>query len=170
MTSRSPPILIRTATLDDAKAMTTYMAALSAEAPGTVTRRAPPTENEERAFISAAGAAGATIFLALEGERVVGLLDVWPGDAAHVRHVWHFGMSVASAYRRQGIGRRLAAEAVDHCRSQATASRLELEVVPWNAPAIALYLSLGFVVEATKAKAINLRGKPEDLLLMAMVW
>jgi RimJ/RimL family protein N-acetyltransferase len=47
---------------------------------------------------------------------------------------------------------------------------LEIEVVPWNAPAIALYQSLGFIVEATKAKAINLRGRPEDLLLMAMVW
>lgn len=170
MNSKSSPIRIGIAGLDDAYAMTTYMAALSAEPLDTVTRRAPPTEDEERAFISAAAAAGAAIFLASHGDMVVGLLDLWPGGAPHDRHVWHFGMSVASGYRRQGIGRRLAAEAVERCRSQPTACRLEIEVVPWNAPAIALYQSLGFYVEATKAKAINLRGKPEDLLLMAMVW
>lgn len=170
MSSKSHPIVIRIANLDDANAMTTYMAALSAEPLDTVTRRAPPTEEEERAFISAAATAGATIFLASHGDTVVGLLDLWPGKGPHDRHVWQFGMSVASAYRRQGIGRRLAVEAIERCRSQPNACRVEIEVVPWNAPAIALYKSLGFVVEGTKAKAINLRGRPEDLLLMAMVW
>lgn len=170
MSSQSSPVVIRIARLDDAMAMSTYMAALSAERLDTVTRRAPPTEEEERAFISAASAAGATILLATHGEVAVGLIDLWPGQAPHDRHVWHFGMSVASAYRRQGVGRRLAVEAIERCRSEPTACRLELEVVPWNAPAIALYQSLGFGVEATKAKAINLRGRPEDLLLMSMVW
>lgn len=40
----------------------------------------------------------------------------------------------------------------------------------WNAPAIALYESLGFKLEARMAKAINLRGTPEDMLLMALTW
>ena len=48
--------------------------------------------------------------------------------------------------------------------------RLELEVVPWNLPAIGLYRSLDFVVEGTKSKAINLRGQPEDLIMMALTW
>ena len=39
-----------------------------------------------------------------------------------------------------------------------------------NAPAIALYESLGFVLEGRMIKAVNLRGPPEDMLLMALTW
>ena len=48
--------------------------------------------------------------------------------------------------------------------------RLELECVPWNAPAIRLYESLGFEHEGRRVKGVNLRGTPEDMLLMALTW
>ena len=40
----------------------------------------------------------------------------------------------------------------------------------WNTGAIALYESLGFVLEARMKYAMNLRGRPEDMLLMALTW
>ena len=40
----------------------------------------------------------------------------------------------------------------------------------WNTAGIRLYEGLGFVIEARKTKAINLRGRPEDMLLMALTW
>jgi putative acetyltransferase len=163
-------IVIRDATADDAASMSDFMTALTHEALDTVSSRPPPTVDEERDFVSAAAAAGGVVLIAVQETTVIGLLDLWPGQKPHDRHVCHFGMSVAREHRGHGIGRRLAAAAIERCRSWPTACRLELEVVPWNAPAISLYQKLGFVVEATKRKAINLRGEPEDLILMALTW
>lgn len=146
------------------------MAALSHEALDTVSSRPPPTVDEERDFVAAATAAGGVVLVAVKETSVVGLLDLWPGQKPHDRHVCHFGMSVAREHRSHGIGHRLAAAAIERCRPWPTACRLELEVVPWNAPALSLYRKLGFVVEATKRKAIRLRGEPEDLILMALTW
>jgi RimJ/RimL family protein N-acetyltransferase len=170
MNTASSGIVIRDATADDAASMADFMTALSNEALDTVSSRPPPTVDEERDFVAAATAAGGVVFIAVEETRVVGLLDLWPGQKPHDRHVCHFGMSVAREHRGHGIGHKLAAAAIERCRSWPTACRLELEVVPWNAPALSLYRKLGFVVEATKRKAIKLRGEPEDLILMALTW
>lgn len=162
--------VIRDATESDAAALVDFMTALSLEQLDTVSRRAPPTLAEECDFISAAATAGGAVLVAVENAAIVGLLDLWPGQKPHDQHVCHFGMSVAREHRGQGIGRQLAVAAIERCRASPTTCRLELEVVPWNTPAIALYGKLGFVTEAIKRKAINLRGQPEDLLLMALTW
>lgn len=163
-------IIVRDAIVDDAISMSRFMTALSREAPDTVSTRPPPTADEQRDFVSTVTHAGGAIFIAVDGVTVVGLLDLWPGQKSHTQHVCHFGMSVSRPHRGRGIGRKLAAAAIERCRSSPICCRLELEVVPWNAPAISLYEKLGFVVEANKRKAINLRGQPEDLILMALTW
>jgi RimJ/RimL family protein N-acetyltransferase len=170
MNTVSSGIVIRDATADDAASMADFMTALSHEALDTVSSRPPPTVNEERDFVATATAAGGVVFIALEETRVVGLLYLWPGQKPHDRHVCRFGMSVAREHRGHGVGHKLAVAAIERCRSWPTACRLELEVVPWNAPALSLYRKLGFVAEATKRKAIKLRGEPEDLILMALTW
>lgn len=170
MNASSLSVVIRDATEADAAALVDFMTALSREGLDTVSQRVPPTLEEERDFIAAAAAAGGAVLIAVENATIVGLLDLWPGQKPFNQHVCHFGMSVARERRRQGVGRQLAVAAIERCRSWTTSCRLELEVVPWNTAAIALYEKLGFVIEAAKRKAINLRGQPEDLLLMALTW
>lgn len=151
--------------------MTVFMSALSAEAPDTISRRLAPTVNEERAFVRRAeDAERAFILLALDADEVIGLLDLWAGSTACTRHSARFGMSVAKARRNQGVGRRLVQAAVDRALTWEGFCRLELEVTVWNAPAIRLYESLGFGVEGRRVKSLNLRGTPEDVLLMARTW
>jgi putative acetyltransferase len=87
-----------------------------------------------------------------------------------VRHLGRIGLSVTRDLRGRGIGRRLLQAAIDQARGWPGFCRLELECVPWNTPAIRLYESLGFLHEGRRVKGVNLRGTPEDMLLMALTW
>ena len=162
---------VRFAREDDAAAMVDYMAALTAERLDTISQReAPDLEDERDWVLRAAFAERGFILLAVAGDAVVGMLDLWAGERPDNRHAGQFGMSVAKAWRRRGVGRRLLEAAIAEAREWPGFRRLQLECVAWNAPAIALYESLGFVLEARMTKAVNLRGAPEDMLLMALTW
>lgn len=164
-------VIIRSASEQDAEAMAAYMAALLAEQLDTVTRRAPPSLDDERTFVrNAQSAERAFVLLALCDGEVVGLLDLWAGASPEFRHCGHFGMSVAKEWRGKGVGRHLLNTALNNALAWEGFCRLELEVTPWNTVAIHLYKSLGFKVEARKAKAANFRGLPEEILLMARTW
>jgi RimJ/RimL family protein N-acetyltransferase len=164
-------VVIREAIEADAKALSLYMATLLAENLATMNRRPAPSVEDEVAFIrKAANAERAAIVLAAKGERVVGLLDFWAGDSYHNRHAGRFGMSVAEDWRGKGVGRRMLEALIAKTKTWPGFCRIELDVLPWNAPAIALYESLGFTLEARRKKAVDLQGEPEDMLLMALVW
>ena len=164
-------ITIRQATIDDARAMVAYLADLVGEGLDTIALRTAPRLEDQREFIERARLAdSAAIWLAVRGVVVVGLLDLWGGARADTRHLGRVGLSVARDFRGQGLGRRLLQAAINQARDWPGFCRLELECVPWNAPAIGLYESLGFLHEGRRIKAVNLRGSPEDMLLMALTW
>lgn len=164
-------IVVRRARQGDEGCMAAYMTALSAEAPDTVTRREPPSANDQLRFLERAEQVErAFILLAFDGAEVVGLLDLWAGSKPETRHSAAFGMSVKAGRRGQGIGRHLLKTAIDYALLWEGFCRLELEVAAWNAPAIHLYEELGFKHEGRKLKALNLRGLPEDTLIMARTW
>ena len=164
-------VVIRPAREGDAEAMVAYMTALTAENLDTISVRYPPSLEDEREFVLRSKVSERIlILLAFAGETLVGMLDLSAGQRPSDRHAGRFGMSVAKAWRGKGVGRRLLAAAIEETRGWPGFCRIELECAPWNAPAIALYESLGFVLEATRRKALNLRGLPEDMLLMALTW
>jgi len=164
-------LAVRSARLDDAEAIVAYMTALTAEGLDTISVRFPPSIEDEREFVLRAKVSERIlILLAFAGDDLVGMLDLSAGQHPSDRHAGRFGMSVAKAWRGQGVGRRLLAAAVEETRGWPGFCRIELECAPWNAPAIALYEKMGFVLEARRRKALNLRGQPEDMLLMALTW
>jgi RimJ/RimL family protein N-acetyltransferase len=165
------PIVIRPAKMFDAQAMSEYMAALIAERLDTISVRNCPTVEEEREWVLRSGISDRMlILLAVDGEEVIGILDLSAGDRSDNRHAGRFGMSIAKHRRGRGIGRKLLTAAIAATREWPGFCRIELECVGWNEPGIRLYESLGFKLEARKAKAVNLRGRPEDMLLMALTW
>jgi putative acetyltransferase len=78
-------------------------------------------------------------FVAEAGDALAGQLSLRVRDGRAA-----FGMVVAAAHRRRGIGRQLVAAAIVKARERAV-SAIEIEVYAHNRAALALYRSLGFV-------------------------
>ena len=75
-------------------------------------------------------------------ERVAGYLALAPAPAPDA--VWVTDLAVDPAFRRQGLGSRLLAEAIGWARARSQ-SRLFLEMQSKNYPAIRLAQKMGFV-------------------------
>jgi ribosomal protein S18 acetylase RimI-like enzyme len=161
---------IRSAGRGDAQAMAEYTELLVAEKLDTILLDKSYTPADEEKMLAEYETSGSVFLLALEGARVVGMADLRRGARTGNHHLGVLGMGVLSTYRGQGIGRRLITQMIEEARAMPGLCRIELGVTPWNTPAIALYESLGFVLEGVKKKGINLRGVPEDDLFMALVW
>ena len=108
----------------------------------------------------------AAVYLAEDGDAVVGRLslarDVHPSSA----HVADLGLMVAASHRRRGVGRGLLDQAVAWAES-AGVRKLELHVFPWNEPAIALYDAYGFEREGLRKGHYLREGVPVDAIMMA---
>lgn len=163
-------IVLRPAVVRDAETLSIFMNALADENLDTVTG-IRPTPAEEIEFIGKASKNGRAFFhIAQDADKVIGVLDLWAGEKPTNRHTGRIGVSVLAPYRRKGIGRRLLDGAIRESRNWPGFCRIELEVVPWNEPAIRLYESVGFITEGTKRKAAVLNGQVVDLVQMGLVW
>ncbi len=163
-------IEIRRAAHEDAQAMADYTAALVAEKLDTILLEKAYSREEEERVLAERAAVGGVFLLAMDAGRAVGMCDIQRGTRIGNRHAGSLGLGVLATYRGQGIGRRLMEAAIAEAKGWDGFCRIELGVTPWNAPAIALYESLGFKLEGVKVQGINLRGRPEDDLIMALTW
>jgi RimJ/RimL family protein N-acetyltransferase len=119
----------------------------------------------------ARGAAGQdVVFGAWDDDGgLVGVAGMGRGTSLKTRHragVW--GMYVAPEARGGGVGRALMDRLIDHARSLDGLERLTLGVVTANAPARALYHSLGFVTYGIEPEAYLLDGEYWDSELMTL--
>lgn len=109
-----------------------------------------------------------TIFLAEEGDQLIGFLWAGGGLYRHNRCRVHIILGVRQAYCRQGIGTRLLTICEDWARAQRL-QRLELAVMTHNFPALALYRKTGFQIEGTAPYALCIDGNYIDLHYMSKV-
>lgn len=107
-----------------------------------------PAELSDERFaqkIIALSAADNGIYVVAErGGHVVGHAMLDPLPLAAVRHVAHLTIAVHPGAQGQGVGRAMLAHLVAWARKSAVLEKIELHVRASNAPAIALYRSLGF--------------------------
>jgi putative acetyltransferase len=121
--------------------------------------------DETYRFIERMGPDDHTFVAVLDGQ-IVGLAGMHVGKGRR-RHSASLGMSVHDQFQGRGIGRKLLAALLDVADNYLGLTRVELEVLPDNAPAIHLYESMGFEHEGCKRKAILRGGKLWDGLMMA---
>jgi RimJ/RimL family protein N-acetyltransferase len=128
--------------------------------------KAPP-ESSVRQFVMENIIRQNPQFVALDGERVVGWIDITIPTLEGFEHTGRLGMGMLRPYRGQGIGKRLLDRALDAARARGV-ERVELEVYALNTPAVRLYEKAGFVAEGTKRRARKLEGEYEDMIFMAL--
>jgi RimJ/RimL family protein N-acetyltransferase len=122
---------------------------------------------DERRYLKAVRRhSDAAVFVAVDGDEVVGRLSIARDSHPSSRHVADLGLLVASNRRRRGIGRALLEQAVVWAR-EAGVRKLELHVFPWNEPAIALYESFGFEREGFRKGHYRRGDGFVDAILMA---
>jgi RimJ/RimL family protein N-acetyltransferase len=108
----------------------------------------------------------AAVFVAEDGDRIVGRLSLSRDPHPASRHVADLGLMVAASHRRQGVGTALLRQAVAWSR-ESRIRKLELHVFPWNEPALGLYESFGFVREGYRKRQYERGGELVDAILMA---
>jgi RimJ/RimL family protein N-acetyltransferase len=112
-------------------------------------------EFDEAAFRSLI--AEAVLFVAEADGGIVGNLGIHGIDGVSAS----IGMSVATAWRRRGVGTALIEAAAEWARAH-TLGRLTLEVLADNAAALALYRKVGFVEERRRF------SKGREIVIMAL--
>ncbi len=107
-------------------------------------------------------------FVAVVGDRVVGLCDVAPNAAriAAQQHCVTLGMLLSPEYRGRGLGERLLQATLEACRGKW--ERVELSAYSHNERAYKLYLRCGFKEEGRRIGAWKLDGVTSDIIEMAI--
>lgn len=141
-------ILLRTPDRDDAPAVLTFIRVLSKEAFRNL-NHGPDffdamTEQAEASFLgSVADHPKNTFIAAFAGDEVIGTAHHAVSPASFAQHCAALGIGVLAPHRKKGVG-RLLLEALIDAAAEAGVWNLTLRVRTFNAPAIALYESLGF--------------------------
>lgn len=128
----------------DVPALVALVDAVAAEGRWLLVRPGQRTATEEHLLLAQlAGAGGLSLSLEVAGE-VAGRVMVAPEAHAGGRAAGEVAILLAAGLRGQGLGRVLLSHAVAWSQGSGL-HLLRLRVLPDNAPAIALYRSLGFV-------------------------
>jgi len=102
------------------------------------------------------------------GAKIVGHVDL-KGDGLKVGlHRCELGIGIERAYRSEGLGRRLMQVAIGFARRAESLAWIDLKVFAHNAPALALYRSLGFHEVGRLADRFRIGGTSIDDVIMVL--
>jgi RimJ/RimL family protein N-acetyltransferase len=161
-------INVRPATTDDVAAMIGLHEEVAAEGTWIATESPVDRDRLARLLVESIESEEQLRLVAVagDGERVVGHLGFNPSGSG----VMYLGMTLAADYRGQGVGTAMMLAAIEWARAQNGVHKIELEVWPHNAAAIALYRKVGFQVEGRRRRQYRRRnGELWDAILMGLV-
>lgn len=110
---------------------------------------------------------GASYLLAVEDEKILGVLDYSPRHShKNGQAVLTFGVMTIKEARNRGIARRLILHFLEFAKNK-DYQKISIEVLSTNPSAISLYESLGFTREGLQKAEFFIDGKSVDNLLYA---
>lgn len=164
-------ITIRTAKPSDARQLNKYIRIIYDAAEHMITRASEFRTGPFRQRFWIAGKTSnpyETCLIAIDGNKIVGMLDSWTDRRLRVSHVTTFAMSVHPNWQRRGIGTRLLSHFISWVEENPRLEKIELHVHADNKTAIHLYQRHGFENEGTRARAIRYdNNRFVDDILMA---
>ena len=102
-------------------------------------------------------APSATTFVAVKGERVLGMYKLRPNHFGRGNHVANAFYMVSPNAQGVGVGRMLGEHSIEEARRQRYLAMQFNYVVSTNSPAITLWKRLGFSIVGTLPKAYRHR-------------
>ena len=128
-------------------------------------RIAFPPFDASIAFVAKMLANNWPMYVAVEGQTVVGWADIAPVEIPECAHRGVLGMGVLASRRRAGLGGKLLEACLTHA-PRSGIEKVELTVYTSNVPAIALYRKHGFTEMGVNRDYRRLDGVTYDALLM----
>jgi RimJ/RimL family protein N-acetyltransferase len=166
-------IVICEAKPSDAQQLIAYVQRLTEEpgsnielSPGEFTLTVP---EEQKILTIYALSVNSVYLVAVDGEKIIGVISCTGRNRQAIRHVTTLSMSVDRSWRGKGIEGQLMAHAVEWARGTDIVSRIELIVFERNETAVHLYRKYGFEIEGRRQKAIFRDGEYLDDLMMALL-
>lgn len=106
-------------------------------------------------------------FGAFDGDMLAGVVGVGRESALKLQHKGFIGgMVVASAWRKQGVGRQLLAHALAFADAMPGLRQVSLSITAGNAAALALYASMGFRQFGIEPRGLCVDGVYYDTIHM----
>jgi L-amino acid N-acyltransferase YncA len=168
-TAGAATVSLRRATPDDAAGVAAVLNAVI-EGGRHSLLDTPFSVADERAFIAGLSAR-AFIHVAEAGAVIVGFQTVEPWNAFVTHefdHVATMGTWVDAAWRRRGVGRRLAGQSFAAARRLGY-TKVFTDVRADNVDSLAFHLSLGFTIVGTARGQARLRGRDIDVVFIERV-
>ena len=108
--------------------------------------------------------------VALDGDTVIGIINMFHDKRHKFRHIAQFGISVQHKYAGHGIGSKLIEEVVQFSKENEHIEKLILTVFGNNDGAIRLYERFGFEREATLKDQVKLNNDSYTDLIYMSKW
>ncbi|UUV17826.1 GNAT family N-acetyltransferase [Fusobacteria bacterium ZRK30] len=108
------------------------------------------------------------MYVAEEGDKLVGFLTGERGSANRIKHTTYIVIGILGGHRGKGIGRKLFEE-LEKWSKENNIKRLELTVMIHNEKAVNLYKKMGFKIEGVKEYSILVDGKFIDEYYMGKI-
>ena len=164
--SALPEICIRSAQASDAGTIIESINSVCAEEIYLQTDRYIPNAQWESALHHPESVPDHLILVAESRNKIIGIINVFPGVNSKDNHTADLGIHVVAEYRNQGIGTRLMQNALDWSLARGY-KKITLSAFATNARAIHLYKKFGFVHEGVRRQQFRVHGEYVDDVLMA---
>jgi ribosomal protein S18 acetylase RimI-like enzyme len=160
-----PSIVVRRLTQEDVEIWRTIRLEALRKAPEAFGQTYEAAAAEPIAYFASQLAAPGPIFAAFADGTAVGTAGIYRVEGpktAHRANLW--GVYVATAHRRMGVGRKLVLAALEH--GGVSLEQVHLRVVADNTAAYGLYREMGFAPYGIEPRALRFNGRYFDEILM----
>ncbi len=105
------------------------------------------------------------ILLGLTGGELVSVVTFSRGKSTRIRHYGEIGITVSADHQGRGIGRNMMLAAIERLVGMGI-EKINLKVRCDHERALALYASLGFVIEGRVSCYLKVHGQCQDVYMM----